>query len=103
MEAGEISSVFCDAPPPLGGDAPPDKGFLTAAGKDAAGDAAPGEGAAGMSKSLPVRSQIWSTNSCTCGSVDTPLAISWLAAMLAVKSRTPIQTLISRGESSCKM
>ena len=76
MEAGENPSVSYDAPPPLGGDAPPDKGSLTAAGKDAAGDAAPGEGAAGMSKSLPVKSQIWSTYSCTCGSADMPLVIS---------------------------
>ena len=72
------------------GDAPPEKESLTSPGKGSAGDAAPGEGTAGVSKSLLVRSRIWSTNSCTFGSADTPLAFSLLVGMLAVKSRTPV-------------
>ena len=80
--------VSCDAPLSLGGDAPPDKGSLTAPGKGSAGDIAAGEGAAGASKSHLVRSRIWSTNSCTCGSTDTPLAFS--CGAFGVKSRTPV-------------
>ena len=90
MGAGESPSSSCDAPLSLGGDAPPDKGSLTAPGKGSAGDIAAGEGAAGASKSHLVRSRIWSTNSCTCGSTDTPLAFSWLAGAFGVKSRTPV-------------
>ena len=84
------SPVSDDAPPSHGGDAPPDKGSATAPGKGSAGDKAPGEGAAGVSKYLLVRSRIWSTKPSTCGSTDTPLAFSWLAGMLAVKSKTPV-------------
>ena len=90
MRADESSSVSCDAPPPLGGDAPPDKGSVTSPGKGSAGDAAPGEGTAGVSKSRLVSSRIWLTTSCTCGSADTPLAFLWFAGALAVKSRTPV-------------
>ena len=84
--AGESPLVSGDAHPPLGGDAPPDEGPPPAPGKVSAGDAAPGEVAAGVSKSLLVRWRIWSTNPCTCRSTDTPMAFSWLAEMLAVKS-----------------
>ena len=101
--AGENSSVSGDAPPPLGGDAPPDKGSLTTPGKGSAGDAAPGEGAAGVSKFLLVRSPIWSTNSCTYGSADTPLVFSWLAGMMAVKSGPPVQFFASQSKSSNEM
>ena len=52
--AGECPLVVGAAPPPLGGDAPPDEGSPVAPGKDSAGDAAPGESAAGVSKSLLV-------------------------------------------------
>ena len=45
--AGENIPVSGDSPPLLGGDAPPDEGTLTAPGKVPAGDAAPGNGAAG--------------------------------------------------------
>ena len=79
MGAGESPPVSGDAPPPLGGDASPDKGSLTALGKGSAGDAAPDEGSAGVSKSLLVRSWIWSTTPCTCGLADTSLVLSWLA------------------------
>ena len=88
--AGKGHAVLGDAFPPLGKNAPPDRGSLTSLGKGSAGDAAPGEGVTGVSKSLLVRSRIWSTNSCTCGSADTPPAFSWLAGMLALKSRTPV-------------
>ena len=40
---GEGRAIPYDASPPLGVDAPPDKGSLTAPGKSPAGDAAPGE------------------------------------------------------------
>ena len=88
--AGEIPSGSGDAPLPLGGDAPPDKGLLTTPGKGSAGDATPNEGVACVSKALLVRSRIWSTKFCTCGSAETLLAFSWLAGMLAMKSRTPV-------------
>ena len=88
--AGEGLAISGDALPPLDGDVPPDKGSLTAPGKGSAGDAAPGEGAAEVCKSLLVRSRIWSTNSCICELADTPLAFSWLAGAFAVKSRTPV-------------
>ena len=58
MGAGESLPVSGDALPPVGGDAPPDKGSLTAPGNSSAGDASPGEGVAGVSKSLLVRSWI---------------------------------------------
>ena len=58
----DVAGTEADAPPSIGGDAPPDKGLLVAPGKVSAEDGAPGEGAAGVSKSLLVRSQISSTN-----------------------------------------
>ena len=76
--------------PPLGVDASPDKGSLTAPGKGSAGDAAPSEDAAGVSKSILVRSRIWSTNSCTCASVDTPLAFWWYQVKDAVNAVLPL-------------
>ena len=60
---------------------------------DLAGDVASGEVGASMSKSLLVRSRIWSTNPCTCGSAYTPMAFSWLAGRLALKSSTPVKSL----------
>ena len=56
--AGESLLVLGDTPPPLGGDAPPDEGPPSAPGKIFDGDAAPGKGAAGVSKFLLVRSRI---------------------------------------------
>ena len=56
--AGDSSSVLGDAPPSLDGDDPPDKGSLTTPGKGSAGDAGPGKKAAGVSKSLEVRSRV---------------------------------------------
>ena len=74
MDAAESPPVSGDAPPPLGGDAPPYKDPITAPDKDSARDAAPGKGATGVSKSLLVKSRIWSINSCTYRSADTPRA-----------------------------
>ena len=53
----------------------------------------------GVSKSLLMRLQIWLTDSYTYGSADTQLVSSWLAGMLAVKSRTPMQSLTFRSKS----
>ena len=89
--ASESPPVSSDAPLPLvGGDAPPDKDSPAALGKASSGGADPGGGAAGVSKSLLMRPRIWSTNPCTCGSADTPLAFFRLAGMLEVKFRTPV-------------
>ena len=74
--AGESLPVSGDAPPSLVGDTPLKKAPPTSPGKRSAGDAASGEGTAGVSKSLLVRSRIWSTRSFTCGSADTPLELS---------------------------
>ena len=79
-----------ESSPQLSGDAPPDEGSPLAPGKGSAGDAAPGEGAAGVSTCLLVRSWNWSTYPGTCGSADTSLALSRLAEMVAVKSRTSV-------------
>ena len=87
---GQSSPIWGSASPPLGGDAPLDEGSPLAPGKGSAGDAAPGEGAAGVSTSLLVRSRNWSTNPCTCRSADTSLAFSKLVGMVAVKSRTSV-------------
>ena len=81
--AGKSPSVLGDAPPPLDGDALLGEGPSAAPGKGSAGDAASGEDTVGVSKSLLVRSWIWSTNLCAYGSADTPLAFSWLAGILA--------------------
>ena len=74
----------------LSPDAPPAKDSVTTSGKGSAGDAAPGKGAMSVSKFLVVRLRIRSTNSCTCGSAEMPLTLSWLAGLLAEKSRTPV-------------
>ena len=66
--ASESSPLLSDAPPPLGGSAPRDEGPPAAPCKGSTGDAASGEGSAGMSKFLLVRSRIPSTNPCTCES-----------------------------------
>ena len=88
--AGENPPVSADAPHPLGGDALPDEDSPAAPGKCSVGDAASGEVATGVNKSLLVRSSIWSTNPSAYGSADTPLSFSWLAGMLVVKSRTQV-------------
>ena len=74
--AGESPLVSGNAPPPLGVDAPRDEGPPADSDKGRAGDEAPGEGKAGVSKSILARSRIWSTSLCTCGSVDTLLVFS---------------------------
>ena len=61
-EADQKSVVLENAPSPLYGHALPDKGSLTAPGKGSAGDADPGEGAAGLRNSLLIKSRIVSTN-----------------------------------------
>ena len=68
-------------------------------GKCSLRNSATGEGTMGVSKSLLVRLRIWSTDSYTYGSADTQLVFSWLAGMLAVKSRPPMQPLTFRSKS----